>query len=430
MTSDNKRVNTDNRNDDFEIIEITDGDDMIFVDDKIPDDDMILTDEMFLTDEMTAADEMITADDMILAEDRMQIGKANKKKPNRILTTILIIFSVPLLAVVIFGLYRMKGRSSLDAHAILQTEMVLLGEQLSDQGEEQTHLKEGQVAYHGRIYEYNDNLLTFMCLGIDNREGIKTEKTPGKGGQADTIILLVIDEQEKQMKMLNISRDTMMKIHIYDTNGIYLYEEEAQLALQYAYGDGGAISCKLMETAVSKLLYGIPIHGYAALDLYGISDINDAVGGVEVTVIEDLYKLSPILKEFYVGNTITLEGDQAMYYVQVRDVEAEELGANSRRIERQKQYVLSFFDKVKQETKKNLSLPLTLFNTAEDYMITSITTDQIAYLSTVVLGCSFDSEDMISVTGNIEKTDIYEEFIIDEQALYDLIIDVFYKEVL
>lgn len=63
-------------------------------------------------------------------------------------------------------------------------------------------------------------------------------------------------------------------------------------------------------------------------------------------------------------------------------------------------------------------------------MITSITADQIAYLSTVVLGCSFDSEDMISVTGNIEKTDIYEEFIIDEQALYDLIIDVFYKEVL
>jgi len=29
MTSDNKRVNTDNRNDDFEVIEITDGDDMI-----------------------------------------------------------------------------------------------------------------------------------------------------------------------------------------------------------------------------------------------------------------------------------------------------------------------------------------------------------------------------------------------------------------
>jgi len=422
MTLKNKRMDTGSNEDEFinefDIMELTDDDDMIEADSKMQED-------------ITFEDTWLSGEDIVESNEygMQNGGKANTKKLNRVLVVVFIIFSVLLAAVILFGLYRMKGRSSLDEHAMLQAEMVLLGEQLSNQGEEQHGLEDGQIAYRGRIYEYNDDLLTFLCLGVDTREDIKVEKIPGEGGQADTIILIVIDELEKQIKMLNISRDTMTKIQIYDTSGIYQYEKEAQLALQYAYGDGGEKSCKLMETAVSKLLYGVPIHGYAALDFEGISDINDAVGGVEVTVIEDLYKLSPELAEFYIGNTIILEGEQALYYVQVRDVEAEELGANSLRIERQKQYVLSFFSKMKQETKRNLSLPLTLYSTAEDYMITSITADQIAYLSTVVLGCSFDSEDMISISGSIEKTDVYEEYIINEQELYDLIIDVFYREI-
>ena len=36
---------------------------------------------------------------------------------------------------------------------------------------------------------------------------------------------------------------------------------------------------------------------------------------------------------------------------------------------------------------------------------------------------------MISVRGMVDKENVYEEFHVDEQALYDLVIEVFYREV-
>lgn len=340
--------------------------------------------------------------------------------------TFLLIFTpffVFLAGVLAFGLYRMLGRSSLDSHA-----EALRAIQMEEIAEEAEILlpESGQILYNGKLYEYNDDLLVFLCLGVDSRQDIQLEKIPGAGGQADTIILAVMDEKEKSLKLVNISRDTMTKIKIYDSNGIYMREEEAQLALQYAYGDGGKQSCLLMEQAVSNLFYGIPIHGYGAIDVNAVADLNDAVGGVEVTVIEDLSRFTPDLA---LGNTLVLSGRQALHYVQERDVETEELGANNLRIERQKQYLKAFWQAVKTGTKKDIALPLKLYNTAAPHMVTSITADQIAYLSTIALECTFADEDMISVEGMVQKEDVYEEFIVDEEALYELIIRVFYREI-
>lgn len=359
--------------------------------------------------------------------------KAGKK----ILTAVLVLFLAVLLLLFAFIMYRMKGRASLEDHAAAlaaqqQADMAALMAQQAQEAEEadsdaeKAVLEEGQVAYHGNIYEYNNDLLTFLCLGVDSRQDIQKEKLPGKGGQADTIVLAVMDQKAKTLKMINISRDTMTKIKLYDTSGLFLYEEDAQLALQYAYGDGKEFSCELMEQAVSNLFYGIPIHGYGAIDVKAVASLNDAVGGVEVTVIEDLSRFTP---ELALGNTLTLTGRQALHYVQERLVETEELGANSLRMERQKQYLSAFIARVKEQTRKDITLPVTLYNTASKHMITSITVDQAVYLSTIALECSFSMEDMVSVQGTVDKQDVYEEFHIDEQALYDLIIEVFYRRV-
>lgn len=341
--------------------------------------------------------------------------------------TFLLIFTpffVFLAGVLAFGLYRMLGKSSLDSHA--EALRAIQMEEIAEEDAENLLPESGQILYNGKLYEYNDDLWVFLCLGVDSRQDIQLEKKPGTGGQADTIILAVMDEKQKTLKLINISRDTITKIKIYDTNGIYMREEETQLALQYAYGDGGEQSCLLMEQAVSNLFYGIPIHGYGAIDVNAVADLNDAVGGVEVTVIEDLSRFTPDLA---LGNTLVLTGRQALHYVQERDVETEELGANNLRIERQKQYLQAFWQAVKTGTKKDLTLPLKLYNTAAPHMVTSITANQVAYLSTIALECTFADEDMISVEGTVQKEDVYEEFIVDEEALYDLIIQVFYREI-
>lgn len=365
---------------------------------------------------------------------RREKAKRERKAPNhkkRILIAVGTLLSLPVLLLAAFSVYRMAGKAGLENHAVTMRDIgranITRFPVLQQSGGEGDlpELEEGQIAYHGKVYEYNEDLLVFLCLGIDSRQDIKKEKVPGEGGQADTVILAVIDQKAKTLKVINISRDTMTKVGFYDTNGLYLYDKEAQLALQYAYGDGREKSCELMEQAVSNLFYGIPIHGYAAIDIKAVSQLNDAVGGVEVTVIEDLSRFTPDLA---LGNTLTLTGRQALHYVQERQVETEELGANNLRIERQKQYLMAFFAKVKEGTKKDIMLPVELFNTASRHMITSITADQAAYLSTIVLECVFGEDDMVSVQGEVEKEDVYEEFHVDEQALYDLIVNVFYRE--
>lgn len=60
-----------------------------------------------------------------------------------------------------------------------------------------------------------------------------------------------------------------------------------------------------MEQAVSELFYGLPIHGYCALSMNSIASLNDTVGGVTVTVPEDLAVMQP--KLFTAGDTVTLE---------------------------------------------------------------------------------------------------------------------------
>ena len=58
------------------------------------------------------------------------------------------------------------------------------------------------------------------------------------------------------------------------------------LGLAYAYGNGKDTSCQYMVDAVSRLFYGIPVNGYAAFNMETIAALNDAVGGVTVTIPE------------------------------------------------------------------------------------------------------------------------------------------------
>lgn len=77
-------------------------------------------------------------------------------------------------------------------------------------------------------------------------------------------------------------------------------------------------SCQYMVDAVSNLFYGMPINGYVALNMNAVAMINDAVGGVTVTVPEDMTQVDPSFAE---GAAVTLTGDQALKFTRYRDTE-------------------------------------------------------------------------------------------------------------
>ena len=343
---------------------------------------------------------------------------------------LLVLIVLAVVAVIVFNIYAAIGKKSLQQHAAQSSEALQMTSRPDEEQDKDEiakyELEEGQILYHGEIYEYNEDILTFLCMGIDNRQGIDTEKTPGAGGQADMIMLLVLDSEGKQLQMINVSRDSMVPVSIYDEYGFYVEDKTMQLALQYAYGDGREKSCELMEKAVSRLFYGIPIHGYAALGLDTIADLNDAIGGVTLTIADDVTWFT---SELIPGETMTLTGDQALGYVQSRDTNAEELGSNNLRMSRQKQYMMAFVNQAKQKMKQDLTVPVTLYQTAEKQMVTSVSIDEVAYLSTAALDCSFTEANMYSIEGTYQRPDQYEEYIVDDDALYELILQVFYRKV-
>lgn len=372
--------------------------------------------------------------------NRQHVIRHRKRVRTKILCALGILLAIlavlAVIAVILINVWRSTGRAALRRHAETTAETAPAGMQdaakekdpeASKEAEVSYELQEGQIRYNGKTYQYRDNLTNILCLGIDSRDGIAREKTPGKAGQADCVILAVLDDEAKTIQLINISRDSMVPVHVYATDGSYVEDRTEQLALQYAYGNGREWSCQLMEQAVSDLFYGLPIHGYCALSMNSIADLNDAVGGVTVTVPEDLAKMQP--KLFTAGTTVTLKGNLAYHFVHDRDYKSTDIASNNKRIARQKTYAVAFVNQMKQGMKEDLSLPVKLYNTAEKQMVTSISLDQAIYLCTEYMNCSFDTDNIYTIEGEVTKGEEYAEFNVDDDALYQLILDVFYEEI-
>lgn len=355
-----------------------------------------------------------------------------------ILLALLVVLTV--IAVILINVWRSTGRTGLRQHAqgnsvdavqnmqsAAEEKDAATDSDISQEAEMTYELQEGQIRYNGKTYQYKENLTNILCLGIDSRDGIAKEKTPGKAGQADCVILAVLDDEAKTIRLINISRDSMVPVHVYATDGSFVEDRTEQLALQYAYGNGRDWSCQLMEQAVSELFYGLPIHGYCALSMNSIADLNDAVGGVTVTVPEELAAMQP--KLFTAGETVTLKGELAYHFVHDRAYKSADAASNNKRIARQKAYAVAFVNQLKQGMKEDMTLPVKLYQTAEKQMVTSISLDQAVYLCTEYMNCSFDTENIYTIDGEVTMGEKYAEFNVDDDALYQLILDVFYEEV-
>lgn len=296
-----------------------------------------------------------------------------------------------------------------------------INEAMSVRQDETVEVKEGYIGYNGKQYKYNENLITLLCMGIDSESNKKN--VPGKNGQADVIFLFLLDEKNKSVNLINIPRDIIAEVQEYDEIGLPYQKVEEQIALQYAYGDGKQFSCKLMMDIVTNIFYGLPINGYAAINLNAIQVLNDQVGGVTVTINEDL---TAIDREFTQGSTITLMGDKAFNFVKKRDTS--KTGSNMDRIDRQKQYLISFANIALSAMKKDITMPVQMFNSITDYMTTDITVDEVTYMASLVMNASFDKDFMEIVPGTYQQGEVYDEYIVDEEGLYEMILERFYVE--
>lgn len=347
-----------------------------------------------------------------------------KKRAINIVTGILAgVLGILVVAVCVFFGMRSAGKKSLKADKDLEmTAPNLTGQEVSVE-------KNGEiVVYNGEKYRYNYNIITVLCMGIDkSQEEAQEEHLRGGNGQADTIILAVLDAKSGKTSLLNISRDSMVDVDRYTTAGNYAGTKKTQINLAYSYGDGKKISCKNAARSVSRLLYGIPVSSYAAINLSAINVLNDAIGGVEVEVLEDLTLNDPELVQ---GKKVTLKGRQAETYVRSRDAYFGGADSNSMRMERQKQYLSAFARKTLEQSKKDITIPMTLFDVASDYMVTDLNAARVSYLISLMNKIGFDESRFMTVPGEAKIGEGgYAEYHVDDQALYEMILELFYEKV-
>lgn len=284
---------------------------------------------------------------------------------------------------------------------------------------------ENTITYKGKTYVYNKSMTSILCMGIDKRDGFGLEdETVGTGGQADALYLIAMDTATGKTDIIGVARDIYTDIEVYSTGGHYMGTQNAQLCLAYAYGDGKETSCENTVNAVQRLFYNLPVNSYIAVELDAIAELNDAVGGVTVTLKDDFYYFNSLLG--YKGDTITLYGDEARAFLQYRDVSELESGVD--RMNRQLQYLESFTQTAIEMTKKDLSTPVTLFNIATDYSVTNLNASKISALAYTVV-TSNAAVDFKKVPGEVVKNGEYAEYVVDKQGMLELILDVYYTPV-
>ncbi len=288
------------------------------------------------------------------------------------------------------------------------------------------------IAYDGKVYEYNENIFNFLVLGIDEKEGTVHEtKDKTGGGQADALFLAVFNPDTQQIKLIGINRDTMvdvLAVGCADDGGDKIIE--AEIATQHGFGGGMEYSCELTRDAVSKLFYDLPIHGYLSYNLSGVMALNDRLGGVTLTALEDISVKqqgnSPAFK-CKKGEEITLTGAVAYRYIQYRDVRQFESARN--RLARQKQYLSKLGKLTFEKMKTDITLPLSLYTEFKDYIVTDFTADEISWLASELTKYDFNGNEIYTMEGETKMGEKFEQFYPDKEALKKLMIEVFYKEV-
>lgn len=273
------------------------------------------------------------------------------------------------------------------------------------------------IEWKGKSYTYNRNLDNILFLGIDRTDDLSEADLPGTAGQADCIMILSLDKETMEGRILQINRNTMTQIDLYDTGGNLSRTKDGQINLQYAYDIGGASSCWATKKTVSELLFGLQIDGYFALNLEGLAQINDAIGGVDVTMREDYTLLDA---DFAKGATVHLDGAKAERFVRYRDIE--QFNSVQRRMERQADYVAALVGKAKGMGGSYIYDVLSPYIDKE--IITDLDADQINSLRKY----TYLTDEVRYLPGEMKMGDVYEEFYVDEDALQDLIIEMFYTQ--
>ncbi len=281
--------------------------------------------------------------------------------------------------------------------------------------------KSEDVEYHGDNYVLRDDLETVLIIGLDKFESEVDNSSFDNSQIGDFLTLLIIDKTNSSWSAIHINRDTMVDVDLLDISGQSMGTEKMQIALAHTEGNGKEVSCRNVADAVSRLLGGIKIDRYISVTMDVTTEYNDMVGGVTLEIMDDFTGVdSSMIK----GETVTLNGTQALLYVRERF--GLEDSSNLHRMERQRQYLSALYGKsldcIKNDEEFIVKSTTKLFG----YMVTNCTLNKLQSIASTI--SQYEYTKMYSMEGESKVGEEFMEFYPDKDALQDLLIEVFYKK--
>ena len=349
---------------------------------------------------------------------KSQHNKHKMKKSKKIhITVVSCILGLCLLVVGTFGFLYYRGKNGL---------LDKSGMSLNPPGDTKVIDNGNYIFYNGHNYRYKDSMTSILFMGVDKDELGTVNNVVGTGGQADALYLIAIDTDNGVTTTFQISRNAMVDIDLYNTAGDFIRTENNQICLSYAYGDGKETSAENTVRSVRRLIYGLPVaQSYTALDISGISALNDSIGGVTVTS-PVTYKDDSNKVVYNEGQTYELHGKDAENFVRLRNHKSDNY--NDNRMARQKAYLNAFIDKTVTMTKSDITTPVAIYNSAKPYMTTNLSVSKVSYLATDLLRKGITSADIQKVPGKDKEGKNYVEYKVDNKKFFKMIVDTFYVQ--
>ena len=150
--------------------------------------------------------------------------------------------------------------------------------------------------------------MTVLLMGVDTGSGSRSDAW---AGNSDTMILLSVNPTTKKTVMMSLERDILTKIKNGDG-------ETVEAKLNAAYATGGA---KLAISTIQDMM-NIHVDRYILINMKGLVDLVDAVGGITVNNTFDfpisIEENEPEYTAKVEPGVQSVNGDQALVYARMR----------------------------------------------------------------------------------------------------------------
>lgn len=294
----------------------------------------------------------------------------NRLKEKKILIIILCALVVLFIACIAYiGIYvsRIWAPPDFDASAVVSEDF--------DTDPEASELPDitGSIATNQKMIEKPAESIDILLLGVDNRN--KSQFS----GRSDVIMYFRIDTKNKSLKLTSLMRDTLVHMDGHSDN---------KLNTAYRFG-----STELAKQTITQN-FGLTPDNYIIVNFYGMEDIIDALGGVDIEIKKnELYFLNDCVDEINKEDRKNksprvkksgeqhLNGRQAVAYMRIRHTG----DGDAERTERQQRVLSELFKKINGVSLNEIT---GIISTCVEYVRTDIPLSKMMEIAKTVKGMS------------------------------------------